>query len=93
MKKQTLPNCLIHYGRIKSLCISPRSSAFVSDGIIEMFTNDKKHITKDWDRHVIKLSAESAEIKNETNKNVFIILKESVLLPDNLTDIVFNLRN
>tara|TARA_R110002020_G_scaffold35680_1_gene107540 strand:+ start:115 stop:438 length:324 start_codon:yes stop_codon:yes gene_type:complete len=88
-----LPNCFVYYGDIKSLCISPKSSAFVSNGIIEIFTNDEKHITQDWSRHIIKLTAESAELKNETNKNIFAILQESILLPDNYTDIVFSLKN
>ena len=60
---------------------------------IEIFTNDEKHITQDWSRHIIKLTAESAELKNETNKNIFAILQESILLPDNYTDIVFSLKN
>jgi len=92
-KPANLPNCFVHYGNLKSLCISPKSSAFVSEGIIEVFTNDEKHITKDWSRHVIELTVESAELKNETNKNIFAILKESVLLPSNYTDIVFRLKN
>tara|TARA_R100000742_G_C4236498_1_gene57007 strand:- start:34 stop:357 length:324 start_codon:yes stop_codon:yes gene_type:complete len=92
-KKVNIPDCLVHYGKIKSICIFPKSSAYVSNGQIELFTNDEKHITKDWSRHLIELTAESAELKNETNKNVFVILKESVLLPNNYTDIVFSLRN
>jgi len=41
----------------------------------------------------VELTAESAELKNETNKKVFVILKESIILPINYTDIVFSLRN
>ena len=41
----------------------------------------------------VTVTAESAELKNETNKNIFAILKESVLLPSNYTDIVFRLKN
>ena len=92
-KTVNLPNCFVHYGDIKSLCISPKSSAFVSNGVIQIFTNDEKHITRDWSRHVIELTAESAELKNETNKNVFAILEDSILLPSNDTDIVFSLKN
>ena len=92
-KPTNLPNCFVHYGDIKSLCILPKSSVFVSDGLIELFTNDEKHITKDWSRHMVELTAESAELKNETNKKVFVIFKESIILPINYTDIVFSLRN
>jgi hypothetical protein len=42
---------------------------------------------------MVELTAESAELKNETNKKVFVILKESIILPTNYTDIIFSLRN
>tara|TARA_R100000700_G_C3151905_1_gene130324 strand:+ start:556 stop:879 length:324 start_codon:yes stop_codon:yes gene_type:complete len=92
-KKINIPNCLVHYGHIKSICILPKSSAYVSNGKIQVFTNDEKHLTKDWSRHLIDLTAESAEIKNETNKNIFAILQESLILSKNYTDIVFTLKN
>lgn len=82
-------NVSIHYGKEKAICIEPKSSAFISEGKIEVFCQQPHKKTLYYE---IKVK-EPAEIKNETSSKIFVELEECILMPNRLGDYTIHIKN
>jgi|TARA_R110001592_G_C12608710_1_gene696647 hypothetical protein len=82
-------NIGVHYGENKAICIERKSSAFISEGQIDIFCEqpDKKTLHYNID---VK---EPVELKNETSKKIFVKLDESILMPNRPGDYTLHIKN
>ena len=73
-----LPNVGVHYGDVRAIYIDGHSSAFISEGSIQTFTQqpNKKII-----EYNIPIN-QSVELRNETSMRTFMILDDCMLLDE-----------
>jgi len=82
-------NVGIHYGKEKAICIESKSSAFISEGKIDVFCEQPHQKTLHYKINV----KEPTELKNETLGKVFVKLDECVLMPNRPGDHTLHIKN
>lgn len=86
--KSNFPNVYVHYGDFKSLRIEKDSSAFLTQGVVQVYCKQKN---RKWKIYTVPVP-ETAEIKNETNFQMYVKLNDSVLTDKNLTDTIIYIK-
>ena len=83
-----LPNVGVHYGDVRAIYIDGHSSAFISEGSIQTFTQqpNKKII-----EYNIPIN-QSVELRNETSMRTFMILDDCMLLDEKDGDFTLHLK-
>jgi len=82
-------NVGIHYGKEKAICIDPKSSAFISEGKIDVFCEQPHKKTLHYEITV----KEPAKLKNETSGKVFVKMDECILMPNRPGDFTLYIKN
>ena len=77
-----LPNVGVHYGDVRAICVEKKSSAYVSEGDIKSFTQQRNNKIVQNDIPI----NQPTEIKNETRRKVFLILDGCMLLDEKVGD-------
>ena len=83
-----LPNVSVHYGDIRAICIDKKSSAYISEGSIQSFSQQPKGKIVQYDIPV----NQPVELRNETTRKVYMKLDESMLLDEKIGDIVLHYK-
>ena len=86
--KSNFPNVFVHYGEFKSIRLDKKSSAFLTQGKIEVFCRQKN---RSWKQYFVPIE-HTAELKNETPYKMYVKLNDSVLTDINLTDCVIYIK-
>ena len=83
-----LPNVGVYYGDIRAICVSSKSSAYVSEGDVKSFTeqHNNKIVQND-----IPIN-QPTEIKNETSKKVYLVLDGCMLLDEKVGDYTIHFK-
>ena len=82
-------NVGIYYGKKKAICIESKSSAFISEGQIDIFCEQPDEKTLHYNIDV----KEPVELKNETSSKVFVKLDECMLMPNRPGDYTLHIKN
>ena len=82
-------NIGVYYGENKAICIERKSSAFISEGQIDIFCDQPSRKTLHYNINV----KEPVELKNETSGKVFVKLNESLLMPNRPGDYTLHIKN
>ena len=77
-----LPNVGVHYGDVRAICVDKKSSAYVSEGDVKCFTQQRNNKIVQNDIPI----NQPTEIKNETRRKVFLILDGCMLLDEKVGD-------
>ena len=83
-----LPNVSVHYGDIRAICIDKKSSAYISEGSIQSFSQQPKGKIVQYDIPI----NQPVELRNETTRKVYMKLDESMLLDEKIGDIVLHYK-
>ena len=83
-----LPNVSVHYGDVRAICIDKKSSAYISEGSIQSFSQQPKGKIVQYDIPV----NQPVELRNETTRKVYMKLDESMLLDEKIGDIVLHYK-
>ena len=86
--KSNFPNVFVHYGEFKSIRLDKKSSAFLTQGDIEVFCRQKD---RSWKQYLVNIQ-KTAELKNETPYKMYVKLNNSVLTDMNLTDCIIYIK-
>ena len=86
--KSNFPNVFVHYGEFKSIRLDKKSSAYLTQGDIEVFCRQKNRSCK---QYFVSIQ-NTEELKNETPYKMYVKLNDSVLTDKNLTDCVIYIK-
>lgn len=86
--KSNFPNIFVHYGDFKSIRLDKKSSAYLTQGNIEVFCRQKD---RSWKQYFVSIE-NTAELKNETPYKMYVKLNDSVLTDINLTDCIIYIK-
>ena len=78
----TLPDVGVHYGDVRSICLSGNSSAYISEGHVKSFTEQNAVNIIENDIPI----NQPTEINNETTKIMYLILDGCMLLDEKVGD-------
>ena len=84
-----LPNVGVHYGDVRAICVDKKSSAYVSEGDIKSFTQQRNNKIVQNDIPI----NQPTEIKNETRRKVFLILDGCMLLDEKVGDYTVSFKD
>jgi len=84
-----LPNVGVHYGDVRAICVEKKSSAYVSEGDIKSFTQQRNNKIVQNDIPI----NQPTEIKNETRRKVFLILDGCMLLDEKVGDYTVSFKD
>ena len=77
-----LPNVGVHYGDVRSICLSGNSSAYISEGHVKSFTEQN---AVNIIENNIPIN-QPTEVNNETTKTMYLILDGCMLLDEKVGD-------
>ena len=84
-----LPNVGVHYGDVRAICVDKKSSAYVSEGDVKCFTQQRNNKMVQNDIPI----NQPTEIKNETRRKVFLILDGCMLLDEKVGDYTVSFKD
>jgi len=87
--KSNFPNVFVHYGEFKSIRLDKKSSAYLTQGNVEVFC---RQVDRSWKKYFVPIQ-DTAELKNETLYRMYVKLNESVLTDINLTDCIIYIKS